>query len=243
MAAKDLVIVESPAKARTLTQILGKDYQVKASLGHVQDLPRSRKEIPRSLWKHYRVCPGVDVEGGFTPYYITPKAKQKVLEEIKELAQGAKLVYLATDPDREGEAISWHLAQAVGLDNGSYRRVVFHEITPDAIRRAFQSPRDIDMPLVEAQQARRILDRLVGYKLSPFLWQKVHRGLSAGRVQSVALRLVVEREREVEGFTPKEYWTIEAELAKALTNGAAEDAASFRARLVGPVGKGRRPEG
>ena len=192
MAAKDLVIVESPAKARTLTQILGKDYQVKASLGHVQDLPRSRKEIPRSLWKHYRVCPGVDVEGGFTPYYITPKAKQKVLEEIKELAQGAKLVYLATDPDREGEAIAAHLADEIRSVNKNIKRVLFHEITADGVKKGMAHPKKIDAHLVLSQQARRAMDRLVGYKVSPFVWKTLYYGLSAGRVQSVALRLICE---------------------------------------------------
>jgi len=213
MASK-LVIVESPAKARTLGKILGRSYSVKASLGHVRDLPRS------SL--------GVDTEKSFTPKYVVPKAKQKIVGEIKQAIGKASSVYLATDPDREGEAISWHLVQATKLDkNGRpIHRVVFHEITEDAVQQAFQSPRSIDMNLVNAQQARRILDRLVGYKLSPLLWRKVQRGLSAGRVQSVAVRMIVDREREIEGFVPQEYWVMDVELAPL-----EEKKASFRARL------------
>jgi DNA topoisomerase-1 len=182
MASK-LVIVESPAKARTLGRILGRSYSVKASLGHVRDLPRS------SL--------GVDTEKRFTPKYVVPREKQKIVGEIKQAISKASSIYLATDPDREGEAISWHLVQATKLDkNGRpIHRVVFHEITKDAVQQAFQSPRSIDMNLVNAQQARRILDRLVGYKLSPLLWRKVQRGLSAGRVQSVAVRMIADREQ------------------------------------------------
>ena len=213
MASK-LVIVESPAKARTLGRILGRSYSVKASLGHVRDLPRS------SL--------GVDIEKSFTPKYVVPRQKQKIIGEIKQAISRASSIYLATDPDREGEAISWHLLQATKLDkNGRLiHRVVFHEITEDAVRAAFQSPRSIDMNLVNAQQARRILDRLVGYKLSPLLWRKVQRGLSAGRVQSVAVRMIVDREQEIQGFTPKEYWTMDVELAPVK-----EEGASFKARL------------
>ncbi|MCJ7510741.1 MAG: toprim domain-containing protein, partial [Dehalococcoidia bacterium] len=191
---KSLVVVESPAKARTVANILGRQYDVKASVGHVRDLPQSAL--------------GVDVKHGFEPYYIVPKDKRKVVSEIAAASKGAQVIFLATDPDREGEAIAWHLVQAAGLDETSLRRVVFHEITPQAVREAFRHPRAIDMQLVQAQQARRILDRLVGYNLSPLLWKKVARGLSAGRVQSVALRLVVEREREIQSFVPKEYWTI-----------------------------------
>jgi DNA topoisomerase-1 len=213
MASK-LVIVESPAKARTLGKILGRSYSVKASIGHVRDLPRS------SL--------GVDTGRSFTPKYVVPKEKQKIVDEIKQAIGKASSIYLATDPDREGEAISWHLVQAAKLDkNGRpIHRVVFHEITKDAVQTAFQSPRSIDMNLVNAQQARRILDRLVGYKLSPLLWRKVQRGLSAGRVQSVAVRMIVDREQEIQNFTPKEYWLMDVELAPVEEKGA-----SFRARL------------
>jgi DNA topoisomerase-1 len=210
---KKLVIVESPAKARTLGKLLGSGYSLKASMGHVRDLPRSQL--------------GVDLEEGFTPKYVVPRAKSKIVKELKEAAKAASTIYLATDPDREGEAISWHLQTVTKTNRKPYRRVVFHEITKEAIERAFAKPRSIDMHLVNAQQARRILDRLVGYKLSPLLWQKVRRGLSAGRVQSVALRIIVDREREIEQFVPIEYWTIEAELAKAA------EKVTFRALLIG----------
>jgi DNA topoisomerase-1 len=212
--ANKLVIVESPAKARTLNKILGRSYNVKASMGHVRDLPRA------SL--------GVDVSKDFIPKYIVPAGKKKVIGEIKKAASQASSIYLATDPDREGEAISWHLIQATKLDQDDTRlqRVVFHEITKDAVLEAFQNPHSIDMNLVNAQQARRILDRLVGYKLSPLLWRKVQRGLSAGRVQSVAVRMIVDREQEIQNFIPKEYWTMEVELAKP-----EEKQASFKARL------------
>ncbi len=209
-----LVIVESPAKARTLNRILGRSYSVKASLGHVRDLPRG------SL--------GVDVDKSFIPKYVIPPEKKKVVGEIKKAASQASSIYLATDPDREGEAISWHLAQATQLDKDkiSVNRVVFHEITKDAVQEAFRNPRSIDMNLVNAQQARRILDRLVGYKLSPLLWRKVQRGLSAGRVQSVAVRMIVDREREIQLFAPQEYWTMDVELARPK-----EEKRGFRARL------------
>jgi DNA topoisomerase-1 len=212
---KELVIVESPAKAKTLAKILGKGYSLKASLGHVRDLPKSRL--------------GVDIENGFSPKYVVPREKSKTVRMLKEAVLRASAVYLATDPDREGEAIAWHLAEVTERDKIPYHRVVFHEITQEAIKRAFSSPRSIDMQLVNAQQARRILDRLVGYKISPLLWRKVRRGLSAGRVQSVALRIIVDREREIERFVPVEYWTIEAELAK----GAPAEKTPFRAILVG----------
>jgi DNA topoisomerase-1 len=213
MASK-LVIVESPAKARTLNKILGRSYSVKASLGHVRDLPRA------SL--------GVDIDKGFTPKYVIPPTKKKIVGELKKEASKAGSIYLATDPDREGEAISWHLVQATKLDRDEIpvQRVVFHEITKDAVLGAFQNPRSIDMNLVNAQQARRILDRLVGYKLSPLLWRKVQRGLSAGRVQSVAVRMIVDREREIQNFIHQEYWIIEVELALP-----EERDASFKARL------------
>jgi DNA topoisomerase-1 len=213
MASK-LVIVESPAKARTLNKILGRSYSVKASLGHVRDLPKA------SL--------GVDIDKDFTPEYVIPPGKRKIVGEIKEAIGKARSIYLATDPDREGEAISWHLVQAtkLGKNDRPVHRVVFHEITEDAVQEAFRSPRSIDMNLVNAQQARRILDRLVGYKLSPLLWRKVQRGLSAGRVQSVAVRMIVDREQEIQNFTPKEYWILEVDLAPV-----EEKKAVFRARL------------
>ena len=165
--SKKLVIVESPAKARTLGKILGKSYSLKASLGHVRDLPRSQI--------------GVDIENGFTPKYVVPRAKTKLVNELKQAAKNASAIYLATDPDREGEAIAWHLAEVIKSDQQPYHRVVFHEITEDAVKDAFQHPRSLDMQLVDAQQARRILDRLVGYKISPLLWQKVRKRLSAGQ--------------------------------------------------------------
>jgi DNA topoisomerase-1 len=220
--SKSLVVVESPAKARTISGILGHEYEVRASVGHVRDLPK------REL--------GVDVEQGFQPRYVVPREKSRAVKEIRKAAEEASAVYLATDPDREGEAIAWHLIEAADLEGKTHRRVVFHEITAAAVRQAFDHPRDIDMQLVDAQQARRVLDRLVGYRLSPFLWRQVRRGLSAGRVQSVAVRLVVEREREIQDFVAQEYWTIDAQLAKA---GDVTTEQGFRARLVGYVGDKR----
>lgn len=195
-----LVIVESPAKARTVSRYLGHAYTVKASVGHVRDLYKSKLSV--------------DVEHDFQPQYIVPRDKKKIVKELKQATANATEVYLATDPDREGEAIAWHIVEATGLAPEQTKRVVFHEITENAVTEAFQQARQIDMNLVDAQQTRRILDRLVGYKISPLLWRNVRRGLSAGRVQSVALRLVVEREREIEAFVPEEYWSIEADLAK-----------------------------
>ncbi|MFC1873376.1 type I DNA topoisomerase [Chloroflexota bacterium] len=218
---KNLVIVESPAKAKTLSKILGKDYNIKASLGHIRDLPKSRL--------------GVDVDNDFAPKYVVPRRKSKIVTELKKAAKAASTVYLATDPDREGEAISWHIAEVTKQNNIHYRRVVFHEITEEAIKQAFKHPRIIDMQLVNAQQARRIIDRLVGYKISPLLWKNVRRGLSAGRVQSIALKIIVDREREIEKFIPEEYWSIEAELAEEK---AAENAA-FHATLTGLVDGGK----
>jgi DNA topoisomerase-1 len=193
-----LVIVESPAKARTVGRFLGKDYTVKASVGHIRDLLRSQLSV--------------DVEHGFEPKYRVPNEKKAVVKELKQLAKQHSEIYLATDPDREGEAISWHLMEAADIEAKRAKRVVFHEITAPAITEAFSHPRAIDMDLVNAQQARRVLDRLVGYSISPILWEKVRSRLSAGRVQSVALRLIVEREREIEAFVPVEYWSIAAEL-------------------------------
>lgn len=224
--AKNLVIVESPAKARTIQKFLGRDFSVDASMGHVRDLPKSEL--------------GVDLERDFSPKYVIPRDKRSVVKELKERAKAAQKIYLATDPDREGEAIAWHLATAIGADGKPIQRIEFHEITKDAILRAVKAPRQIDMKRVDAQQARRVLDRLVGYNLSPLLWRKVRRGLSAGRVQSVAVRLVVEREREIEGFNPVEYWTVEAELAKKLAKAGRGKQSTFRANLVQALGK--KPE-
>ncbi len=201
------MIVESPAKARTIEKYLGRGYSVRASMGHVRDLPKSTL--------------GINVDDDFAPKYTVPRDKSKTVKDLKAAVLKAREVILATDPDREGEAIAWHLAEATQPDPLKVKRVVFNEITPDAVRAALDHPRAIDMDLVDAQQARRVLDRLVGYGISPLLWKKVKRGLSAGRVQSVALRLVVEREREIDAFVPREYWSIEAELKKqgtALTN-------------------------
>ncbi len=219
----NLVIVESPSKAKTIAKYLGPGYRVTASMGHVRDLPKSKL--------------GVDVDHDFTPQYLVSKDKSQVVKDLKGSVAAAGQIFLATDPDREGEAIAWHLVEATGPDPSRVQRVVFHEITPNAVREAMAHPRQIDMRLVDAQQARRVLDRLVGYKVSPLLWRKVKGGLSAGRVQTAALRLIVEREREVEAFVPVEYWTIEADLAK-LANGAArrrED--QFRATLHQIAGK------
>ncbi|MFF5993302.1 type I DNA topoisomerase [Lysinibacillus sp. KU-BSD001] len=190
-----LVIVESPAKAKTIERYLGKKYKVKASIGHVRDLPRSQM--------------GINTENNYEPKYITIRGKGPVLQELKTAAKKVKKIYLAADPDREGEAIAWHLATALNIDTTSDCRVVFNEITKDAILESFKHPRAINMDLVDAQQARRILDRLVGYNISPILWKKVKKGLSAGRVQSVALRLIIDRENEIKNFVPEEYWSIE----------------------------------
>jgi DNA topoisomerase I len=195
-----LVIVESPAKAKTIERYLGKKYKVKASMGHVRDLPKSQM--------------GVDIENNYQPKYITIRGKGSVLKDLKAAAKKAKKVFLAADPDREGEAIAWHLAHSLDIDINSDCRVVFNEITKDAIKESFQHPRTINMHLVDAQQARRVLDRLVGYNISPLLWKKVKKGLSAGRVQSVALRLIIDREKEIREFVPEEYWTIKGMFLK-----------------------------
>ena len=219
--AKGLVIVESPAKAKTIQKYLGKGFTVEASLGHVKDLPKSTL--------------GVDVDNDFETEYIVIPGKEKVLAKLKKLALSADTIYLAPDPDREGEAIAAHLAEELGEgkkkkkkgeENGRFRRVTFNEITKRAVQEAFEHPRDIDRNLVDAQQARRVLDRLVGYQVSPLLWDKVRRGISAGRVQTVALRLIVEREREIKAFQKQEYWTIDANLA-------ASKPPAFDARFLG----------
>lgn len=195
-----LVIVESPAKAKTIERYLGKKYKVKASMGHVRDLPKSQT--------------GVDVENNYKPKYITIRGKGDVLKELRTAAKKAKKIYLAADPDREGEAIAWHLAHSLNIDEDSNCRVVFNEITKDAIKDSFKHPRSIDKDLVDAQQARRILDRLVGYNISPLLWKKVKKGLSAGRVQSVAVKMIIDREKEIENFKPQEYWSVEGQFQK-----------------------------
>lgn len=199
--AKYLVIVESPAKVKTIKKFLGKNYEVVASNGHVRDLPKSQM--------------GIDVEHDFEPKYITIRGKGEILAKLRREAKKAEKVYLATDPDREGEAISWHLSQALKLDEKNVQRITFNEITKNAVKESLKEPRKIDMKLVDAQQTRRILDRMVGYEISPVLWTKVKRGLSAGRVQSVALRIICDREEEISAFIPEEYWTLEAELSVA----------------------------
>ncbi|MFD1433106.1 type I DNA topoisomerase [Lacticaseibacillus yichunensis] len=209
MAAKNLVIVESPAKAKTIEKYLGRSFRVVASLGHIRDLPKSQM--------------GVDVDNNYEPKYISIRGKGDVIKELRKEAAKADNIYLAADPDREGEAIAWHVSHILGLDPTAKNRVVFNEITKDAVKNAFKSPRSIDMNLVDAQQARRILDRLVGYSISPLLWKKVKKGLSAGRVQSVALKLIIDREEEIRNFKPEEYWSLDAEFQK----GTAKFAASF----------------
>lgn len=208
--AKNLVIVESPAKAKTIEKFLGKDFKVESSFGHIADLPS--KEL------------GVDVDGDFKPKYEVSKDKKAVVKKLKELAKNADMVWLASDEDREGEAIAWHLAESLDLDKDKTKRIVFHEITKAAIQRAIENPRSIDYHLVDAQQARRVLDRIVGYELSPVLWRKVKGGLSAGRVQSVSVRLIVEREREIQEFNPEESYRIDAEFSN-------EEGQSFKAKL------------
>ncbi len=196
--AKYLVIVESPAKVKTIKKFLGKNYEVMASNGHVRDLPKSQL--------------GIDVEGDFEPKYITIRGKGEILAKLRKEVKKAEKIYLATDPDREGEAISWHLSKALKLDDKDVKRISFNEITKNAVKESLKNPRQIDMDLVDAQQARRVLDRMVGYEISPLLWAKVKRGLSAGRVQSVALRIVCDREEEINAFIPVEYWSLDAEI-------------------------------
>lgn len=198
--SKLLVIVESPAKGRTISKFLGQDYEVVSSMGHLIDLPRSRM--------------GVDIDNGFKPEYVVVKGRKKILNELKGKVKDKLKIFLATDPDREGEAISWHLSRELKSGDNQILRVEFHQVTKDAVRAAFSAPRDIDMNKVNAQQARRILDRIVGYSISPLLWKKISYGLSAGRVQSVAVRLIVEREKKIKAFIPQEYWEIEAKLRK-----------------------------
>ena len=198
--AKNLVIVESPAKAKTIEKFLGKDFKVESSFGHIADLPS--KEL------------GVDVEGDFKPRYEVSTDKKAVVSKLKTLAKKAEVVWLASDEDREGEAIAWHLAETLKLDKSKTKRIVFHEITKSAIENAVKNPRSIDYNLVDAQQARRVLDRIVGYELSPVLWRKVKGGLSAGRVQSVSVRLIVEREREIRDFNSEATFRVDAEFTR-----------------------------
>ena len=192
--ANNLIIVESPTKSKTIEKFLGKNYTVRASMGHLRDLPKSQF--------------GVDIEKGFEPKYINIRGKGDLIKELKNLAKKADKVYLATEPDREGEAIAWHLAHILGVNPENKCRIEFHEITNTAVKNALKSPQSIDLNKVDAQQTRRILDRIVGYQLSPLLWRKVRKGLSAGRVQSVAVKIICDRQKEIDQFVPKEYWTI-----------------------------------
>ena len=212
-----LIIVESPAKANTIKKFLGGNTKVVASMGHIRDLPKSKL--------------GINIENNFEPEYINIRGKGDLIKELKTDAKNAKKVYLATDPDREGEAIAWHLSNVLNVDEKKVTRVTFSEITKTAVQKAIKEPRDIDLNLVDAQQARRVLDRIVGYKISPVLWKKVKRGLSAGRVQSVAVKLIVDREEEIEKFIPEEYWNIYAELLDEKTN------KKFEAKFYGKAGK------
>ena len=221
MAKKHLVIVESPAKAKTIGKYLGKDYEVKASMGHLRDLPKSKL--------------GVDIEHDFEPVYQPIRGKEELISELKKAAKSSDTVYLATDPDREGEAISWHLKALLNLDDEKAKRVTFNEITKKVVSESIKEPRAIDQDLVDAQQARRVLDRIVGYELSPLLWKKVRRGLSAGRVQSVAVRMVDDREKEIQAFEAQEYWTLDADLTDEATH------KTFEAHYYGKDGKKVEP--
>ena len=222
MAKKNLVIVESPAKAKTNGKYLGKGYTVTASMGHLRDLPKSKL--------------GVDIDNDFEPDYKPIKGKEALIRELKASAKESDTVYLATDPDREGEAISWHLKALLGLDDTKARRVTFNEITKKVVSESIKEPRAIDQDLVDAQQPRRILDRIVGYQLSPLLWKKVRRGLSAGRVQSVAMRMVDDREKEIEAFQPEEYWTLDVSLRDK------PEGKPFTAHYYGKNGKKAEPD-
>ncbi len=212
-----LVIVESPAKANTIKKFLGGNSKVVASMGHIRDLPKSKL--------------GVDIEHDFEPEYINIRGKSALINSLKKDAKEAQNIYLATDPDREGEAIAWHLAYVLGLDPKKAQRVTFNEITKNAVQKGISNPRHIDLNLTDAQQARRVMDRIVGYKISPVLWKKVQKGLSAGRVQSVAVRLIVEREEEIENFKPEEYWNI------TLVASDLETKTKFEAKFIGKDGK------
>ncbi|MBQ5800011.1 MAG: DNA topoisomerase I, partial [Oscillospiraceae bacterium] len=221
MAKKNLVIVESPAKAKTIGKYLGKNFTVKASMGHLRDLPKSKI--------------GIDIENDFEPAYKPIRGKEALIKELKEAAAASDTVYLATDPDREGEAISWHLKYLLELPEEKAKRVTFNEITKNVVEQSINAPRAIDQNLVDAQQARRVLDRIVGYQLSPLLWKKVRRGLSAGRVQSVATRMVNDREKEIEQFVAEEYWTLDAALLDEAST------KTFTAHYYGRDGKKHEP--
>ena len=212
-----LIIVESPAKANTIKKFLGGNYKVMASMGHIRDLPKSKL--------------GVDIEHDFEPEYINIRGKGDLIKSLKKEAKNASKVYLATDPDREGEAIAWHLSHILEIPQDAVCRVTFNEITKETVQKSIKEPRKIDMNLTDAQQARRVLDRIVGYKISPILWKKVKRGLSAGRVQSVAVKLIVDREEEIEKFIPQEYWNIYAILIEPNSN------KKFEAKFYGKDGK------
>ena len=220
-AEKNLVIVESPAKAKTIGKYLGPSYQVKACMGHLRDLPKSKL--------------GVDVDNDFEPDYRPIKGKEDIIRDLRAAADESAAVYLATDPDREGEAISWHLKYLLELPDERAHRVTFNEITRKVVTESIAAPREIDQNLVDAQQARRILDRIVGYQLSPLLWKKIRRGLSAGRVQSVAMRLVADREKEIRDFVPQEYWTLDAMLRN-------DAGVKFCAHYYGQGGKKYEPQ-
>ena len=223
MHAKNLIVVESPTKAKTISKIMGKDFTVLSSMGHLVDLPRTKL--------------GVDIDNGFEPSYTVIKGRSKVIAALKKEAKTADTIYMATDPDREGEAIGWQIKERY-FKGKKVLRVNFHEITQDAVRQAFKQPREFDENMIEAQVGRRILDRIVGYFLSPLLWKKIARGLSAGRVQSVSLRLIVERERAIQEFLPQEYWEIAAELRAANTP-PYEGLGTFQ----GQAGQDRRRQG
>ena len=263
---KSLVIVESPAKAKTINRYLGDDYIVKSSVGHIRDLPTGGNRVPTDPKERARQAAitrklspedkiihraakaksqlinsmGIDPENDWKAEYATLPGKEKVVAELKKLAKNADTVYLATDLDREGEAIAWHLTQVIGGDDSRYKRVVFNEITKKAIRAAFEEPGVVDTNRVDAQQARRFLDRVVGFMVSPLLWERVGRGLSAGRVQSVALKMIVEREREIRAFLPEEYWTVHADL-EAQSEAASDDAGKIRFEVKRHLGKAFRP--
>ena len=261
---KSLVIVESPAKAKTINRYLGDDFIVKSSVGHIRDLPTGGNRVPTDPKERARQAAitrklspedkiihraakakaqlinsmGIDPENDWKAEYATLPGKEKVVAELKKLAKNADTVYLATDLDREGEAIAWHLTQVIGGDDSRYKRVVFNEITKKAIRAAFEKPGVVDTNRVDAQQARRFLDRVVGFMVSPLLWERVGRGLSAGRVQSVALKMIVEREREIRAFLPEEYWTVQADLE---AEAASDDIGKIRFDVKRHLGKAFRP--
>ena len=219
-SGKSLVIVESPSKAKTIAKFLGSKYKVVASVGHVRDLPKSKL--------------GIDIENNFEPQYISIRGKGDVIKALKKEAKTADKIYLATDPDREGEAISWHIAYLLGMDSKEPCRIVFNEITKNAIKNAVKEPRNIYQELVDAQQARRVLDRMVGYQISPLLWRKIRRGLSAGRVQSAALKIICDREKDIQKFVPKEFWNINVLL---FTGEKSVKSNTFSAKLYGYKGK------